>query len=62
MNSEFRVLCPYCDKPYTDEMTKQLVAAGLCETCGTGLTPETKYIDIKCGNCNKIIYRKEINN
>lgn len=55
----FKILCPYCSKPYTAEMEVELFGGGGgCETCGYGSECSTR-IEIKCTNCKKIVYIKE---
>jgi endogenous inhibitor of DNA gyrase (YacG/DUF329 family) len=54
---ELKILCPYCNAPYTADMTDTyLYASERCETCG----PEIRgSIEIKCSNCKKLVYKKE---
>lgn len=57
-NNQFKILCPFCDAPYTAEMLIELEEYGEgCETCG----PESAdlSLEIKCSNCKKLVYKKE---
>lgn len=56
---ELKILCPFCNAPYTAEMEKQLYVGGYCETCGPNQDDFTGTIDIICSNCKKLVYRKE---
>lgn len=54
----FKILCPYCNSPYTAKMLVDLEEYGAgCETCG----PESAdlSLEIRCTNCNKLVYKKE---
>ena len=55
-----KILCPYCNAPYTAEMLETL---DICEGSYTpdcvGSTIRGK-IDIHCSKCKKLVYRKEI--
>jgi len=55
-----RPLCPFCSKPWTDDMIKVLDVSqsGGCDTCGHGATT-TATVDITCDSCKRLIYRKE---
>ena len=51
--------CPYCNALWTDDMIKlEVNKGGGCDTCGT---PDT-VLEIKCSNCQKLIYKKEGHN
>lgn len=56
-DNEFKIVCSYCNAPYTAEMEDDLCASNGCITCGTGTISGS--IDIKCSNCKKVIYKKE---
>lgn len=53
----FKIICPWCNAPYTAEMNDGLSAAAGCPTCGDASISGT--IDIICTNCKKLVYRKE---
>ena len=56
--SEFKILCPFCDAPYTAKMIVELEEySEHCETCG----PESPNLslEIKCENCKRTVYKKE---
>ena len=53
---DFKIMCPFCNAPYTASMTEDLYASEGCETCGPTITGE---LIIRCSNCGKIIYKKE---
>ncbi len=55
---EFKILCPFCNAPYTAEMIEDLDVSLGCPTCGDNSIAGT--IEIKCSNCKKVIYKKEI--
>ena len=52
-----KILCIYCNAPFTAEMEAQIEEGGGCPTCG----PEsaTGILEITCSNCNQVVYRKE---
>ena len=54
-----KIICPFCDAPYTAEMTESLFSAEGCDTCGYGSEPQGS-IEITCTNCKKVVYKKEI--
>lgn len=57
-DNEFKVLCPFCNAPYTAKMLVELEEYGEgCETCG----PESAdlSLEIKCSNCGRTVYKKE---
>jgi len=56
MEKELKIVCPFCNAPYTAEMEDDLYIAGNCETCCTGVTGS---ITINCSNCKKVVYKKE---
>lgn len=51
--TELKILCPFCNQPYTREMLDMLNDSYGCET-------GCKYyrIEITCTNCKKIVYVK----
>lgn len=56
MENELKIICPFCNAPYTAEMANDLYAADGCETCG----PEIEgSVIITCSNCKKVVYKKE---
>ena len=56
---ELTILCPFCNAPYTADMTEQLDAIGEgCPTCNHGATATTT-VEIACSNCERVVYRKE---
>lgn len=58
MKADFKILCPYCNAPYTAEMLLEVYeSGGGCDTCG----PDSAdvLIDIKCSQCKKTVYKKE---
>lgn len=60
MRDELKILCPFCNQQYTATMINELFGiGGGCESCGNG-AEVTGNIDIRCDNCEKIVYRKEI--
>ena len=55
-----KILCPYCNAPYTAEMLETL---DICEGSYTPDCVGSKIIgkiDINCSKCKKLVYRKEI--
>lgn len=59
--TELKVLCPFCNAPYTAEMLTELEGSTGCVSCGEGGTVYIEaVIEIKCQKCNKIVYRKEV--
>lgn len=56
-NAERRPLCPFCSKPFGDDMIEAYYgASGGYESSG----PEPYgHVDITCDGCNRLIYRKE---
>lgn len=60
-NSEIKVLCPFCNSAHSAKVVDELFSSGGgCDTCGYGSEP-TGTIEIVCENCNKVVYKKEIN-
>lgn len=59
-NKELNILCPYCNSIWTAEMEDDLKDIGTkWDTCGNTVEVVGKLI-IKCNNCKKVIYIKEI--
>lgn len=56
---ELKIICPFCNAQYSAEMDTDLRASMGCETCGPD--EPTGVIEIRCTNCQKIVYKKEIN-
>lgn len=53
-----KIICPFCNAPYTADMLVDLdESTSCCETCGPD--PVSVKIEIKCSNCEKVIYVKE---
>ena len=57
---DFKIICPFCSAEWSAEMVEDLEVSGGCDTCGDVDISGT--IDIKCSNCKRVIYRKEILN
>ncbi len=57
-NKKLKIICPFCNAPYTAEMEEDLFLTGGCPTCDYKDYSGT--IDIICNNCKKIVYSKEI--
>ncbi len=57
---EFKVLCPYCDAPFTAKMTNDLNYSEGSYTPDCVLDKIYGNIDIICSNCSKLVYRKEV--
>ena len=56
---EFKIICPFCNVPYTAEMKIELSNIGSgCPSCGFG-AGATMMINITCSNCKRVVYRKE---
>lgn len=55
--NELKVICPFCNAPYTASLEEALSSTMDCDTCGTSVEG---IIDIICNNCEKIVYRKEV--
>lgn len=54
--NEFKILCPFCNAPYTAVMKDDLGLAGGCTSCGSWIDGS---IEIYCSNCKKLVYKKE---
>lgn len=57
-SNELKILCPFCNAPYTAQMEEDLDVSMRCETCGPG--PIMGAIFIICDNCKRTVYKKEI--
>lgn len=55
---DFKILCPYCNAPYTAEMKNELEYSSGCDTCGYG-SEKISTVEIHCTNCKKLVYKKE---
>lgn len=58
-------LCVWCSAPWTDDMLK--VSAEADMYCGyypgdVSIDGVDVNIDVTCGTCNRLVYRKEIRN
>lgn len=53
-----KIVCPFCNAPYSAEMEEDLEASLGCETCGNSSI--SGVIEIICDNCKKVVYKKEI--
>lgn len=54
----FKIICPFCNKPYTAKMKQDLISSQGCDSCGYGSLTGT--ITITCDHCKKVVYKKEI--
>lgn len=52
---DFKIICPFCNAAYTAEMELELDRGSGCPSCGSD--PEAT-VEIKCTNCQRIVYRK----
>jgi len=57
---ELKILCPFCEAPYTAKMKEDLHETEGCDTCGYGEEIRGT-ITITCSNCGKVVYKKEYN-
>ena len=58
MKQEFKILCAFCGVPYDADMLIDFEEGGSgCESCGPEAS-ELK-IEIKCSNCDRVVYSKE---
>ena len=56
---ELKILCPFCNAPYTAQMQEELEGwGGGCDTCDYG-SGASVTIEITCSNCGRVVYRKE---
>lgn len=51
-----KILCPFCSKPWNEDMIDIYTHSYGCDTCGYGSGTE---ITITCDGCKKIIYQKD---
>lgn len=56
---ELKILCPFCNAPYTAEMEEHLRWASEATSpsgygAGAGIT-----ITITCSNCKRVVYKKD---
>ena len=56
--NELKIICPFCNAPYTAEMEDNLSIGDGCESCGYGSCSGS--VDVICSNCKKVVYKKEI--
>lgn len=54
---ELKIICPFCNAPYTAEMEANFNIGEGCETCRSGSCSGT--VDVICSNCKKLVYSKE---
>lgn len=52
---DLKILCPYCNAVFTGEMEHQFDDGMGCDSCGSTDNCE---IEIRCTNCEKVIYKK----
>lgn len=57
--NELRILCPFCNAPYTAKMIEELDYTIGCDTCGHG-GGAYGTIEIYCENCERLVYKKEV--
>lgn len=58
MNEDLKIICPFCNAPYTAEMLMELWDEGIgCPSCYSA-HPKGK-LEIKCTKCKKTVYIKE---
>ena len=55
-------LCVFCNAPWTDDMVKIYAEAqfspGTYEACFDGVAVQ---VDVTCSTCNRLVYRKSVN-
>ena len=58
---EARPLCPFCSKPWTDDMIRvfDVDASHGPDSYDFGPENERATVDITCSSCERLIYRKE---
>jgi hypothetical protein len=59
-NDTFNIYCPYCNALYTGKMLEDLFKTEKSYTPNCVNERIKGKIDIICENCNKLVYRKEI--
>lgn len=58
--NDLKILCSFCNAVWTAEMIEELEDNGSgCDSCGYG-SGVTGEITINCSNCNRVVYKKEI--
>lgn len=57
--NELRILCVFCNAPWTAKMVEDLYVTQGCDTCGYGAGVYGS-IEVICTNCSRVVYRKEI--
>ena len=55
-------LCVFCNAPWTDDMLKVFASADMYHGYYGDVSLEKIHtvIDVTCGNCNRLVYRKEL--
>lgn len=56
MEDELKILCPYCNAPYTAKMETSFDYSMGSEM--TGAYDEEVSVEIYCSNCKKLVYKK----
>lgn len=52
------ILCPFCSEPWDEDMEIAYYGGGGgCDTCGYGSEPTS--VEIICGKCKRLVYKKE---
>ncbi|KKT20023.1 MAG: hypothetical protein UW07_C0044G0007 [Candidatus Nomurabacteria bacterium GW2011_GWF2_43_8] len=57
---ELTIICPFCNASYTSEMEEELKNCEDEDSNGTNFSSIVGEITIKCSNCKKVVYKKEI--
>lgn len=57
--TKLEIKCPFCNKVFAGNMVERLESSEGCDSCGYGDEPKGT-IDIRCSNCKKLVYRKEL--
>lgn len=57
-DNEIKIVCVWCNAPWTAHMSDDLYVSGGCPSCGD-YENITGTIDIRCDNCGRIVYTKE---
>ena len=55
--NKLKILCPFCNACYTAKMLHELDISMMCDTCGGEVEGK---IEIKCSNCERIVYAKAV--
>jgi uncharacterized Zn-finger protein len=65
-SNEFKIICPFCNAPYTAEMLTEFEYSTGYESWGENWESTSSYIEdvigsveIKCSNCGRVVYKKE---